>query len=181
VHNAYDVTVTRIQRKQSGTRMVRIASFADDHVRAVQDSSETRVAPGHALGLLERAALHERHGELAQASFLYRQASSCERVAAHALHRAGQLERQLGNPQAAISTLKHALHCSTEDDARTHALFVELGDLYAQLGDYGEAAYFYRRATRLDPNREDVQLRLRYAEKLGERPPCAPIDLRNAG
>lgn len=161
--------------------MVRIASFVDDHVRAVADSSETRVAPGHALGLLERAALHERHGELAQASFLYRQASSCERVAGHALHRAGQLERQLGNPQAAIATLKQALHCSTEDDARTHALYVELGDLYAQLGDYGEAAYFYRRAIRLDPNREDVELRLSYAVKLKERTPSVPIDLCKAG
>ena len=181
MQNAYDVTVTRIVRKQSGTPMVRIAGFADDHVRAVADSSETRIAPGHALGLLERAALHERHGELAEASVLYRQASSCERVAAHALHRAGQLDRQLGNPNAAVATLKQALHCCVDDDVRTHALFVELGDLFAQLGDYGEAAYFYRRATRLNPDREDVQLRLSYAVKLGERTPAVPIDLRKVG
>jgi tetratricopeptide (TPR) repeat protein len=158
--------------------MVSLRAWISEQEEEVAASSETALWPVSAESFLDRAASHERRGELQEALFLYREAASSEPIAAYALHRCGLLERQLGDTEAAVATLTRALHHCVDDAERTLALHVEIGDVHAQQGDYEEAAYFYRRAVRIDPGRDDVMLRLRYAARLSD---SVPIPLASAG
>jgi len=162
VQTSRGVDRTRRQRPASAARL-----SARERERVAW--SETIACPRLAETALDEARELERRGEVTAAIEAYRRAARSADVAGHALHRGGQLQRQLGEIQPAIETFKQALHASTTDSLRSVVLFVELGDCYGLLGDFDEAAYFYRRALTLqrgsvlESARDDVLRRLRAA------------------
>lgn len=118
--------------------------------------------------LFSQARTLEDRGELDRALELYRSASRCVAFAPDSLQAAARIEREQGLLQEAITSLTHALHHCQDDRLLCFELYMEIGDIHAQLGDFEEATYFYRRAERYD--REDVSLqrRLRSASQLAQ-------------
>ncbi|MBX3273355.1 MAG: tetratricopeptide repeat protein [Sandaracinaceae bacterium] len=125
--------------------------------------SDTALTVDSATRLLLAAARLERRGELVAARELYDRVAELEELAVLALARRGTVERAMGALTEAASSLTRALHYCVDDPVRSHAIYVELGDVHAERGDYEEASYHYRRALVLDPGKVEVQRRLRGA------------------
>ncbi|MCB9597916.1 MAG: tetratricopeptide repeat protein [Sandaracinaceae bacterium] len=125
--------------------------------------SDTDLTLDTATRLLLRAARHELRGELDRARDIYQKVAELDDLAAIALTRRGKVERALGDLASAVRSLTQALHHCVDDDEHSFAIFLELGDVHAQAGDYEEASYHYRRALVLEPGRVEVQRRLRGA------------------
>lgn len=124
---------------------------------------DTLLSIDSATRLLLSASRLELRGSLAAALEIYDRVAAVEELAALALGRKAKVERELGDLGAAARSLTLALHHVVDDPERSHAIYVELGDIHAQRGDYEEASYHYRRALVLDPSRVEVQRRLRGA------------------
>ena len=128
--------------------------------------SETIVGSRDGAALLSRAQRLEAMGDPMGARAIYRRVAELGEMATLALAACARVEREIGMLETAICSLTEALHHCTRDVEQSQAIYVELGDVYAQRGDYEEASYHYRRAMRYDPDREDVQRRLRCASRL---------------
>lgn len=128
--------------------------------------SETIVGSRCGVALLSRAQRLEAMGDPMGARVTYRRVAELGEMAALALVECARVEREIGMLETAIFSLTEALHHCTSDVEQSQAIYVELGDVYAQRGDYEEASYHYRRAMVYDPDREDVQRRLRCASRL---------------
>lgn len=132
-------------------------------IRAPLAYSDTVITHESATRLLVKATRYEQSGALEAARAVYDKVAELEELAALALGRRAKVERELGDLGAAVRSLTLALHHCVDDVERSHAIYVELGDVHAQRGDYEEASYHYRRALVLDPARVEVQRRLRGA------------------
>jgi len=132
--------------------------------------SDTVVSSTKGAELMARALRHEDRGDLAAARALYRKVAELEEMAALALAECARLERSLEMLDLAIVSLTEALHHCVDDAEQSCAIYVELGDVHAQRGDYEEASYFYRRAMRYDPSRSEVRSRFRTASRLSFLP-----------
>jgi len=127
---------------------------------------DTLLTRDTAMVLLRRATRFEADGNLSAARAAYRKIAALDELAAVALTHCARIERELGSLQESVHSLTAALHHCVSDRDRSHELYVELGDVQAQLGDYVEASYYYRRALCYEPRRVEVQRRLRSALRL---------------
>lgn len=150
MQNAYGVS-TRVAKPRSRTGRRELAY------------SDTDLTHETGTKLLLKAARAELKGELEAALQVYDRVAGLEELAALALHRKAKVQRELEDLGGAAYSLTCALHYCVDDPDRSHALYVELGDIHAQMGDYEEASYHYRRALVLNPKKVAVQRRLRGA------------------
>ena len=145
------------------TRLAKPGARSRRDLRDDLGYSDTILSLDTATRLLLQAARCELKGKLEAARSIYDRVATLEELAPLALSRRAKVERDLGDLGGATRSLTHALHYVVDDPERSHAIYVELGDVYAQAGDYEEASYHYRRALVLDPSRVEVQRRLRGA------------------
>ncbi len=129
--------------------------------------------------MLDRAHALEVRGDDARAIVAFQEATRCQSVAADALRGVARIERERGRLREAAAALTRALHHLQDDRGRSFEVYVELGDIHAQRGDFGEATYYYRRAERYRPGDQALLRRLRSASTLaGSRAfPLAPRSL----
>ncbi|MGE0789233.1 MAG: hypothetical protein AB7S26_26400 [Sandaracinaceae bacterium] len=127
----------------------------------------------------ERGRAFEAAGALPEALDAYRVAARSNGLAAVAMQACARVQRALGLLEDAVTSATWALHHCQDDARSSFALYLELGDLHAQLGDLGEATYFYRRAARYAPDDPALLRRLRSASALsGSRPMARDIERR---
>lgn len=119
---------------------------------------------------MSRAVRCASWGDLTAARALFRRAAERGELAALALAECASVERALGMLDTAITSLTEALHHCVDDAEQSCAIYIELGDVFAQEGDYEEASYHYRRALMYDPNRLEVRRRFRTAQRLSFLP-----------
>lgn len=127
---------------------------------------DTEISIPVGMRLFCQARTLEERGELERALDAYDLAAGCESVAADSLQACARIFREQGQLDDAIDALINALHHCEDDGLLTFELYVELGDVQAQLGDFEEATYFYRRAERYDHRDASLQRRLRSASAL---------------
>ncbi len=106
--------------------------------------------------LLQTATEQHRAGELAEARKLYRHVLSETPAHAAALFRAGLLELQDGQPQAALALVEQAA-AAAPGEPRHH---FGLGQVFHALHRYEEAAAAYRRVLQADPHSADAHFAL---------------------
>ena len=94
-------------------------------------------------------------GENHEALHVLRRLDRRTAASATALRLTGRCERAIGRFRKAIAALKAALHACTTDPEATAEIFEELADLYVRTKEFGEAAYYQRRAAHLAPERTD--------------------------
>jgi len=128
--------------------------------------SETIVGSSDGAALMSRAQTLEAMGDPMAARRVYRRVAELGEMAALALTECARVEREIGMLETAVASLTEALHHCVHDLEQSQAIYVELGDVHAQQGDYEEASYHYRRAMMYDPDREDVRSRFRCASRL---------------
>ncbi len=150
------------------------------HARALTPKSDRPPAPPmsppRAAAYIQHADNLRAEGRLVEAIDALTRAAEGPRFAAHALRQRAELEEQLGNVEDAAITLKEALHRVVDDPRQSARGYAAIGDLYVRRGEPLEAAYYYRRALRLDPNDRTFAERLTRCER-GAPAPAAP-DLR---
>lgn len=122
------------------------------------------MSPPRAAAYIQQADRQRAEGKLVEAMASLTLAAHGPRFAVHALRQRAQIEEEIGQPDQAIETLKEALHESTSDDRTTARVYAEIGDLYARRKEVLEAAYYYRRALKLDPDDEALRTRLDWCE-----------------
>ncbi|MFK7986560.1 MAG: tetratricopeptide repeat protein [Sandaracinaceae bacterium] len=130
------------------------------------DSTPTGLAPMSAFDRFTQAQRAEASGDLVQARRLYRQVARAGELEAEGFRACGRVERRMGELLDAVRSLTMALHGCEEDVGLTGELYTEIGDIFAQLENYEEAAYYYRRALRFLPDDPSIQRRLNSASGL---------------
>jgi len=155
VHSAYTVS-TRLEKPVSTRRRVRRGDAYSD----------TIVSTTTATKLIRKAQRYEDRGEPLSALAIYQKIAEQEELAAHALTHCARIQRDLNRLDDAIRSLTVALHHCVGNDALSFEIHTELGDVFAELGDYAEAAYYYRRALGFDGQSDLVKRRLRVAHRL---------------
>lgn len=122
------------------------------------------MSPPRAAAYIQQADRQRAEGQLVEALASLTLAAQGPRFAVHALRQRAQIEEQLGQSDEAIDTLKEVLHRATTDDRVTARVYAEIGDVYARRKEIAEAAYYYRRALKLDPSDAQLQTRLDWCE-----------------
>lgn len=133
---------------------------------AWDESTPTGLAPMTAFDRFSQAQEAESDGDLRGARRLYREAARAGGFEAEGFRACGRVERRMGELLDAVRSLTMALHGCEEDVGLTGELYTEIGDIFAQLENYDEAAYYYRRALRFLPGDASVQRRLNSASGL---------------
>jgi len=87
----------------------------------------------------------------------------------------GMCQREMGNPTDAIQQFKEGLHANASDRERL-SLYYEIGITYEQMGDYGEALYYFEAVLKRDPNFADTAQRSELLRQRGEHPTPLPED-----
>lgn len=96
--------------------------------------------------VLNKALAHHQQGRFLDADCLYREVLAHEPDNADALHLAGVLAMQTGNPELAVERILRATAVAGNADFYSH-----LGEAYRQLGDLERATDACRAALRIDP------------------------------
>lgn len=128
------------------------------------------LAPMAAFEVFTQASDAESRGDLTRARRLYRRLARADGFEAESLRACGRVERRMGALHDAVRSLTMALHGCEEDVRMTGELYTEIGDIFAQLENYDEAAYYYRRALRFCPDDASVRRRLNSASGLARLP-----------
>ncbi len=115
---------------------------------AIQADPLQAVAPTLALGFL-----YEDAGQLEAARDTYAQALELEPANAEALYRLGRNQRQDGDPEAAMASLRRALAVAGPEVL----VLLELSRAAMDRGRHDEALRYAREAERLEPDNGEVQ------------------------
>jgi len=81
----------------------------------------------------------------------------------------GMCQREQGNPSEAIHQFKQGLHANGSERERL-SLYYEIGVTYEQIGDKGEALYYFESVLKRDPNFADAAHRADSLRSAGNRP-----------
>jgi tetratricopeptide (TPR) repeat protein len=87
----------------------------------------------------------------------------------------GMCHREQGNPSEAIHEFKQGLHANATDRERL-SLYYEIGITYEQMGDDGEALYYYEAVLKRDGNFADTGARAEALRGRGGMPTPRPDD-----
>lgn len=128
--------------------------------------SDTVVSTTTASKLIRKAQRYEDRGEPLSALAIYKKIAEQEELAAHALTHCARIQRDLNRLDDAVRSLTVALHHCVGNDELSFEINAELGDVFAELADYSEAAYYYRRALGFNAQSDTVKRRLRVAHRL---------------
>jgi len=166
VHPPLGTSAWQVQSPYTvSTRLEKPAS-ARRKVQKHEAYSDTVVSTTTASKLIRKAQRYENRGEPLSALAIYKKIAEQDELAAHALTHCARIQRDLNRLDDAVRSLTVALHHCVGDHALSFEIHTELGDVFAELADYEEAAYYYRRALGFDGGSEQVKRRLRVAHRM---------------